>query len=424
VASFVLAFVFAGLITPIVLAHTWLTAGFEVSAGETAPLTVRVPQFTGLSAANGVSLDGGAIVVARGQIVDPPTKSRAALARAAQPTGWAAWIGYFVGLFIIGLLYTSHLRFSHRGRLRRTQAVSVILFILVALAVKAALLFTAVSALAMPIGALALAAALVIDRGTGVATALILAVLIALLSPFDPGVIMVLAAQSVGAVLMLSEGSRGRRIWVAGMAGGIAAMAAYFLFAFLAYGTPPIHEFADPMRSAWLAAGVGGALSGIVAIVLRPALQVLLGDITRNKLVELEDLSHPLLKQIAEKAPGTWQHSLAMANMAEVAANTIGANGRLVRVGAYYHDLGKSLQPKYYIENLGGEASPHDSLPPTVSCDAIFAHVTEGVRVGRKAGLHERIIDFMHMHHGDGLLEYFWAKCQEQGNPDNRRPEH
>jgi putative nucleotidyltransferase with HDIG domain len=108
-----------------------------------------------------------------------------------------------------------------------------------------------------------------------------------------------------------------------------------------------------------------------------------------------------------------------MANMAQIAANAIGADGRLVRVGAYYHDLGKSVQPKYFIENLsGGEASPHDALPPRVSCEAIFAHVTEGVRVARRHGLHERVVDFMHMHHGDGLLEYFWVKCQEQGNPD------
>jgi putative nucleotidyltransferase with HDIG domain len=89
-----------------------------------------------------------------------------------------------------------------------------------------------------------------------------------------------------------------------------------------------------------------------------------------------------------------------------------------VRVGAYYHDLGKSLQPKYFIENLDpGETSPHDQLPPEVSCDAIFAHVTEGIVAARKAGLHERIVDFMHMHHGNGVLEYFWGKAKEQGNP-------
>ena len=157
----------------------------------------------------------------------------------------------------------------------------------------------------------------------------------------------------------------------------------------------------------------------------------MVGEITQGHLTQLTELSHPLLKQIAEKAPGTWQHSLMMANLAEIAANAIGADGRLVRVGAYFHDLGKSLAPKYFIENLEpGETSPHDKLPPEVSCEAIFRHVTEGIVAARKAGLHERIVDFMHMHHGNGVLEYFWGKAKEQGNPrgltveDFRYPGH
>jgi putative nucleotidyltransferase with HDIG domain len=89
----------------------------------------------------------------------------------------------------------------------------------------------------------------------------------------------------------------------------------------------------------------------------------------------------------------------------------------MVRVGAYFHDLGKSLSPKHFVENLEpGETSPHDQLPPELSCDAIFRHVTDGIVTARRAGLHDRVVDFMHMHHGNGVLEYFWAKCQEQGN--------
>ena len=125
-----------------------------------------------------------------------------------------------------------------------------------------------------------------------------------------------------------------------------------------------------------------------------------------------------MLQRLSLEAPGTYAHTIAVANLAEAACRAIGANALLARVGAYYHDLGKSLQPKYFIENLEpGETSPHDKLPPEVSTDAIFAHVTEGILNARKAGLHERIIDFMHMHHGNGVLEYFWGKCQEQGNP-------
>jgi putative nucleotidyltransferase with HDIG domain len=162
----------------------------------------------------------------------------------------------------------------------------------------------------------------------------------------------------------------------------------------------------------------GPAASTLLALVLVPAYQLLVGEISRGRLIELGELTQPLLKQIAEKSPGTWQHSLMMANLAEIAANAIGADARLVRVGALYHDLGKSLHPKYFIENLEpGEVSPHDQLPPEASCEAIFSHVTEGLVVARKQGLHERLVDFMHMHHGNGVLEYFWTKCQDQGNP-------
>ena len=151
---------------------------------------------------------------------------------------------------------------------------------------------------------------------------------------------------------------------------------------------------------------------------MAPLFERALGEVPRGKLVELTDLNHPLLKRIAEKAPGTWAHSLAMANMAELAATAIGANALLTRVGAYYHDLGKSSAPQYYIENLhAGEPSPHDSLEPDVSADAIFAHCTEGVRLGRAAGIPEPVLDFMHMHHGNGLLEYFWHKNEQLGNP-------
>jgi hypothetical protein len=277
------------------------------------------------------------------------------------------------------------------------------------------------SVLVVPVAGIALIAVLAVDLSVGLATGLAVSMLMAFLVPFDAGTVAVLTVQSFASTLAIAgRKNRNLNILFAGALGGLAAATVYFVFYYLGTHDTPLHELEDPLRSAWMASFAGGLLSGVMAVSLQPMYQLLLGEITRNRLVELEDLSNPLLKQIAEKAPGTWQHSLAMANMAEIAANAIGANGRLVRVGAYYHDLGKSLQSTYFIENLrGGEQSPHDRLSPDVSCDAIFAHVTEGVRIARKEGLPERIIDFMHMHHGDGLLEYFWAKCQEQGNPNH-----
>jgi putative nucleotidyltransferase with HDIG domain len=183
-------------------------------------------------------------------------------------------------------------------------------------------------------------------------------------------------------------------------------------------GSIPDEDTTSIISSGLLGAFGGGVAAGLIAILVAPLLERALGEVPRGKLVELTDLNNPLLKRIAEKAPGTWAHSLAMANMAELAATAIGANALLTRVGAYFHDLGKSSAPQYYIENLhAGEPSPHDSMDPDVSADAIFSHCTEGVRLGRAAGIPEPVLDFMHMHHGNGLLEYFWHKNQELGNP-------
>jgi cyclic-di-AMP phosphodiesterase PgpH len=419
-AAVALSLLFATLATPVIMADSWAISPAALQAGEPAPYTVRTPQFSGYGdGARAILLTGGPIVVARGEVLSDETAAAARAVAESRPSGPAAWGAHFAIVFLLGLVYTSRLNRAHRINLVRTQVVTLLLLVGVAATVKIALMATPMSSLLVPVAAAAILGVLVLDFGTGLTTALVAAVLISLLSPFDPGVVAVLTAQGVAAVLIVRENERRkRRILLGAAAGGVAAAATYGACYYLAFHALPTGELADPLRSAWLAAACGGLLAGVAAIPAKPLYQYLLGDINKNKLVELGDLSHPLLKQIAAQAPGTWQHSLAMANMAEVAANAIGADGRLVRVGAYYHDLGKALQPEYYVENLTpGETSPHDKLAPEVSCDAIFSHVTEGVRLARKHKLPERIIDFIHMHHGDGLLEYFWARCKSQGNP-------
>jgi cyclic-di-AMP phosphodiesterase PgpH len=246
-----------------------------------------------------------------------------------------------------------------------------------------------------------------------------LGVIVAALTPFDAPAGIVLAVQGVVAVLAFTRARRRSAFLWAGVAAAFAAGAAYVVIQLLFVQALPVAELADPLRSGLVASFAGGLLAGPLALALRPLVERLIGDIPRSTLLEYAELEHPLLKQISVASPGTWQHSLAVANMAEMAASAIGANALLVRVGAYYHDLGKSLDPRHYIENLGPcDASPHDEISPIESARAIFAHVTEGVRVGRDKGLPEAIVDFMHMHHGDGVLEYFWGKCLEQGNPD------
>ncbi|MFT5167047.1 MAG: putative nucleotidyltransferase with HDIG domain [Saprospiraceae bacterium] len=155
----------------------------------------------------------------------------------------------------------------------------------------------------------------------------------------------------------------------------------------------------------------------LLAYPLIPLLERLFGFTSSITLLELSDMNQPLLKDLSIKAPGTLQHSLQVANLSEAAADKIGADQLLVKVAALYHDIGKTLQPKYFIENLGGGESPHNQLNNFESTKVIIEHVTEGVKIAKKARLPEVLIDFIRTHHGTTRVEYFYRK-QMQDFPD------
>ena len=201
---------------------------------------------------------------------------------------------------------------------------------------------------------------------------------------------------------------------LAGLAGGVVYVAAKEIFD----GFSPTQELALGWRSGPAATLIAGAASGLLAFILSPIVSALFGIVSRSQLMNLTDLDQPLLKKMVAEAPGSWEHSRAMANLAEAAAASIHADALLTRTGAYYHDLGKTCQSKYYVENLEpGEPSPHDSLDPDVSADAIMAHVIEGVRILREGNIPEPVVEFAYTHHGTGLIEFFWHKCLKDGNP-------
>jgi cyclic-di-AMP phosphodiesterase PgpH len=151
----------------------------------------------------------------------------------------------------------------------------------------------------------------------------------------------------------------------------------------------------------------------LLANPLVPIVERLFGYTSDVTLLELSDLEHPLLKEMSINAPGTLQHSLQVANLAEAAASAIGANALLVRVAALYHDIGKMIQPTFYIENQMGE-SPHADMTPQESTNVIIQHVTKGARMAAKHRLPPIIIDFILTHHGTTRVEYFWRQHQEE----------
>ncbi|MDT0633008.1 HD family phosphohydrolase [Rubrivirga litoralis] len=144
------------------------------------------------------------------------------------------------------------------------------------------------------------------------------------------------------------------------------------------------------------------------------------GVTTDMALLELSDTNRTLLKELSLKAPGTFNHSLQVANLAEAAADAVGANALRTRVGALYHDIGKMIKPEYFIENQQPGENPHERIKPSMSALVIAAHVKEGVQLGREQRLPTVVIDFIASHHGTGLIEFFYRRAQEQAeDPDS-----
>ena len=151
---------------------------------------------------------------------------------------------------------------------------------------------------------------------------------------------------------------------------------------------------------------------------LLPLIEKIFGVQTDLSLLELGDESHPLLRRLAQRAPGTYNHSINVASIAEAAADEIGANGLLVRVGAYFHDIGKMFKPEYFVENQSEGVNQHDSLQPAMSTLVIIAHVKDGADLARSHHLPQPIIDFILQHHGTTLVEYFYNEASRRSEKD------
>ncbi len=171
-------------------------------------------------------------------------------------------------------------------------------------------------------------------------------------------------------------------------------------------------------RGLWY--GFCALLAGLIITGLLPFIERIYDVQTDISLLELGDAAHPLLQELVRRAPGTYNHSINVASIGEAAADAIGANGLLVRVGAYFHDIGKMLKPQYFIENQGQDINRHDQLLPAMSTLVIIAHVKDGADLARKHRLPQSIIDFIEQHHGTTLVEYFYRQAEKarQEDPD------
>jgi len=214
--------------------------------------------------------------------------------------------------------------------------------------------------------------------------------------------------------LTLQVRNRGKLIR-AGVGVGLAIWLCSLCFGLIVINFFPITE------NDWGMIGLQSALAlgnGIVTAMLvggaLPLLEHIFQITTDVSWLELSDLNHPLLRRMTMEAPGTYHHSLVVANLAESAAEKIGANATMCRVCAYFHDVGKLVKPQYFTENMSFDRNPHDDLAPSMSALIIISHVKEGVDLALKNKLNQHIIDIIQQHHGTSLVYYFYQRAIQQ----------
>ncbi len=211
-------------------------------------------------------------------------------------------------------------------------------------------------------------------------------------------------------ILTVSELHRRANLFIS-----ISQITLVYMVAYLAFY---IIQEGDVLKINWqyfILFALNGVLS-FLSLFLILVYEKTFGLVSDVSLLELSNTNSKLLRELAEKAPGTFQHSMQVANLAEASANEIGANAMLVRTGALYHDIGKMLNPKYFTENQTTSVNPHNELPAKDSAEIIINHVIDGIELAKKNGLPDRIIDFIRTHHGTSLVYYFY-KQQETDNP-------
>lgn len=262
---------------------------------------------------------------------------------------------------------------------------------------------------AFPAAAVAMTCTVLLGLEIGLLCAILLSVSIGLLPGAGIGIALYVLLGSLAGALVLDRAERLKAFLVAGvaLAAASAAIGASLRLA------DPLFDVRAVLEIAGIAAAQAVLATGLTALGVMAA-GSLFGVTTSFQLLELMRPDAPLLRELQIKSPGTYQHSIVLSNLAEAAASIIGADPLLVRAGAYYHDIGKTLRPSFFIENQLGGTNPHEGLAPRASARIIIEHVTEGEKLAREQHLPDVIIDFIREHHGTMRVEYFLHQAQQE----------
>jgi putative nucleotidyltransferase with HDIG domain len=363
------------------------------------------------------SYKAGEIIVLRGQVLRPAElEALQKLGLIEQTSPWQEYAGAAALVLTLAVLTVLYFTRRRLGFLFDARSTIIVALIFLAFVIGARLLLPGRTVLpyAYPLPAVGLLLATLFGLETGIILSILLSLLVPYGLPNALDLIPYFLFASLIGVLVLGPA---RRVWTffrAGMgiaAAGIAALAAFRL-PFTAMDGVAVFQLTS-------AALFNGLASSSIALLLQYFLAQTLGLTTALQLIEISRPDFPLLQFFLRNAPGTYQHSLQVANLAEQAAELIGADALLTRVGALFHDVGKALNPSFFIENQPAEnIDPHDDIPPEESAAAIIAHVTDGVALARKYRLPRRMDDFILEHHGTMVTRYQYNQAVQAAGGD------
>jgi len=360
-------------------------------------------------------VEEGEIIVSQGELVDTETKQKLTSLererndRLDTPIPWKQFTGEFLLSITIYLIFFLFLYFLEQGLFANTRAILIIalLFAFAAGLFGLVVRMPDVALYIVPVAVVSVLFTIIFHGRVGLMGTLSLAALGGSMLGFDlEYTLATFFAGMLGVFSMRDIKDRGQ-FFISALivfAGYVVVLTASWLY----LGTPL-------ERYGWdlLFAGVGASFiiaSQILLWIIERSFDVTT-DLT---LLELSDTNRPLLKELSLRAPGTFNHSLQVANLAEAAADRAGANSLLARVGALYHDIGKMLKPAYYVENQRTGVNPHDKLKPRMSALIIASHVKEGVEMAKEYNLPPRVLQFIPTHHGTTRIEYFYRRAVEQ----------
>jgi|GEM_PF-3202059 len=337
--------------------------------------------------------------------------------------------GFFAIVFLLGFFLSYTIRSSWPGKRRylRSEVVCYFLLLIGLIACKSFFLFTFLPYTLLPVASIPAITIFFLGRRIGLVMSIAISLIAGILLDTDIVAMVFFMAQSLAAMGLLRYNRRKKRFLLSTLLIEIAGIITILSLTFILSG-----QYEPTTVQSWRNSQIIGAIGG--GILCWPAMWLLqivvmpmLGIVSQTKLIELQELQHPLLKKLQVQAPPTWEHSRAIANLAEEAASKIGADALLVRVGAYFHDVGKAAAPEFFVENysVGEKAGegPHKNLPPEKSAELIIDHVIEGVKILRNSGIPESVVEFVYMHHGTSRVEYFWRKYLElsKNTPDDKK---